>query len=128
MAMTDRPEDELAPAGVEPAEIDPDYRFTLANERTYLAWIRTTLGLLAGSIAVVHLVPDVGLDAARQVVGSALAVVGALLAGSAMRRWSVVQRAMRRGEDLPPTRMPMLLGFALIAGSIAVFVIVAFGD
>ena len=27
---------------------EPDYRFTLANERTFLAWVRTALGLLAG--------------------------------------------------------------------------------
>ena len=29
---------------------DPDYRFTLANERTFLAWIRTALALLAGGV------------------------------------------------------------------------------
>ncbi|MDT5236302.1 MAG: putative rane protein, partial [Mycobacterium sp.] len=33
-----------------------DYRFTLANERTFLAWIRTALALLAGGVAVVQLV------------------------------------------------------------------------
>lgn len=26
---------------------DPDYRFSLANERTFLAWIRTALALLS---------------------------------------------------------------------------------
>lgn len=36
----------------------PDYRFSLANERTYLAWIRTALALLAGAIAVDQLTPD----------------------------------------------------------------------
>ena len=29
----------------------PDYRFTLANERTFLAWIRTALALMAGAVA-----------------------------------------------------------------------------
>ena len=29
---------------------DPDYRFTLANERTFLAWIRTALAILAGGV------------------------------------------------------------------------------
>jgi putative membrane protein len=28
---------------------EPDYRFTLANERTFLAWIRTALALLAAA-------------------------------------------------------------------------------
>src|ERR1043165_2701247 len=36
---------------------DPDYRFTLANERTFLAWIRTSLALLAAAVALVQLVP-----------------------------------------------------------------------
>ena len=36
--------------------VEPDYRFTLANERTFLAWIRTALGLLAGGVAVRQLV------------------------------------------------------------------------
>ena len=33
----------------------PDYRFSLANERTFLAWIRTSLALIAGGLAVIHL-------------------------------------------------------------------------
>jgi putative membrane protein len=28
----------------------PDYRFSLANERTFLAWIRTALGFLAAGV------------------------------------------------------------------------------
>ena len=39
---------------------DPDYRFSLANERTFLAWLRTGLGLLAGAIALASLVHDFG--------------------------------------------------------------------
>ena len=34
---------------------EPDYRFTLANERTFLAWIRTSLGLMAVGLAVAQL-------------------------------------------------------------------------
>jgi uncharacterized membrane protein YidH (DUF202 family) len=41
-------------------EQEPDYRFTLANERTFLAWIRTALALIAGGIAVAQLVPAFG--------------------------------------------------------------------
>jgi len=46
------------------AEFEPDYRFTLANERTFLAWQRTALGLLAAAVAVVHLVPDLTIPGA----------------------------------------------------------------
>jgi putative membrane protein len=34
--------------------LDPDARFILANERTLLAWIRTSLTVIAGGIAFSH--------------------------------------------------------------------------
>ena len=48
---------------------DPDYRFTLANERTFLAWIRTALALVAGGVAVVQLIPEFAFPGARHVMG-----------------------------------------------------------
>jgi putative membrane protein len=30
--------------------VDPDRRYSLANERTFLAWIRTSLALVADAI------------------------------------------------------------------------------
>lgn len=107
---------------------DPDYRFTLANERTFLAWVRTTLALLAGAIAVGYVLPDLGVPGARRVIGGLLAALGVAVAAAAMLRWRAVQNAMRRGEDLPPTRTPLLLGVALVALSVIVLVLlVAFG-
>ena len=35
----------------------PDYRFSLANERTFLAWIRTALGFLAAGVALISSPP-----------------------------------------------------------------------
>ena len=66
----------------------PDYRFSLANERTSLAWIRTSPGLLAGGVAAVQLVPAFkfhrGLQAERTRLAwsrtaLSFAAVGALL-------------------------------------------------
>jgi len=54
---------------------EPDYRFTLANERTFLAWQRTALGLLAAAIAVVQLVPELAVPGARHVIGALLAAL-----------------------------------------------------
>src|ERR1700731_987022 len=51
------------------AECEPDYRFTLANERTFLAWQRTALGLLAAAVAVVQLVPELTIPGARHALG-----------------------------------------------------------
>ncbi len=103
-------------------EQDPDYRFTLANERTFLAWIRTSLALIAGGIAVVQLVPEFGFPIARLTIGALLTVGGGLLALAAVRRWVQVQAAMRRSIDLPPSRLPQLL-----AGGVLVIVLLVLG-
>ncbi|MGH3794528.1 MAG: YidH family protein [Pseudonocardiaceae bacterium] len=106
-------------------ETEPDYRFTLANERTLLAWLRTALGLLAAAIAVVHLVPGLGLPGARKVIGTILAGLATTLAVTSTVRWRAVQAAMRRGADLPPTRAPLLVSSALAVLSLLVLVLLA---
>lgn len=96
-----------------PSGRDPDYRFTLANERTFLAWLRTSLALVAVGVAVVQLVPEFGFTGARHIIGVALAALGVAVSVGSLVRWYRVQRAMQCEEDLPPTRMPLLLGAAL---------------
>lgn len=104
-------------------ETEPDYRFTLANERTFLAWIRTALALIAGGIAVVQFVPSFGIPGVRHGLSVVLTAGGGLLAALAVRRWQRVQTAMRRDEDLPPTVVPVLLGGAIFVVTVAVLVI-----
>ncbi|RJS91279.1 YidH family protein [Salinisphaera sp. Q1T1-3] len=102
----------------EPAkEHEPDYRFTLANERTFLAWIRTALALLAGAVAITQLVPDFGIPHARELLAAMLAILSvAVVAGSALR-WRSAQRAMRCDAPLPSTLLPWLLaGGVVIVG------------
>jgi len=101
----------------------PDYRFSLANERTFLAWIRTSMAILAGAIAVDQLTPQIAPAPVRVVLCLVLALVGALLAVEAYRRWSLQERAMRNQQELPHGR---LLGMmtAVMAGVGAVFAIV----
>ena len=102
---------------------EPDYRFTLANERTFLAWIRTALALIAGGVAVVQLVPSFGFPGLRHALGLVLTAGGGLLAALAVRRWQRVQDAMRRGTDLPPSKMPMVLAAAILAVVVLVLVV-----
>ncbi len=98
-------------------EFEPDYRFTLANERTFLAWLRTALGLLAAAVAVVQLVPELVIPGARHVVGGILALLAIFTAASGMHRWEQVNKAMRLGLPLPRQRTPLWLGagFILVA-------------
>jgi len=112
----------------EQAEHEPDYRFTLANERTFLAWLRTAMALLAAAVAIVQLVPEFGFDGARRLVGAILAALGTAVAAGAVIRWRTVQTAMRRAADLPPTRMPFLLGATLAVLSVAVLALLLSGN
>ena len=102
---------------------DPDYRFTLANERTFLAWIRTALALAAGGLAAVTILDDFR---GEQLLGIALLVLSFLTAASAYRRWALNERAMRLDEPLPPSRLPLLLAIsvAVVAVLSAVLLVV----
>lgn len=101
-------------------EADPDYRFTLANERTFLAWIRTALGLLAGAVALVHVVSADRVTPAQRTIGAALTALALLIAVTALRRWWLVQQHMRRGTDLPANRDPIYLSLAVAGIAVAV--------
>ncbi|MBB4934307.1 putative membrane protein [Lipingzhangella halophila] len=95
---------------------EPDYRFTLANERTFLAWIRTALALIAGSVAVLHLVPLDWAPVMRMVVGLALAGLAVVISVHAPLRWIRVQRAMRLQRSLSLSVLPVVIavGVALV--------------
>ncbi|MGB7754566.1 MAG: DUF202 domain-containing protein [Salinisphaera sp.] len=106
------------------AEHEPDYRFTLANERTFLAWIRTALALLAGSVVIVQLVPDLGIPEGRQAIAAVLAIISmAVVAGSALR-WRASQKAMRIDAPLPSTLMPWLLALGVIVVGLIIMLLV----
>ena len=102
---------------------EPDYRFTLANERTFLAWIRTALALAAGGLAAVSLLDDVRLG---ETLGILLLALSFLTAASAYRRWALNERSMRLNEPLPTSRLPMLMaiGTAVVAIVAALILVV----
>lgn len=102
---------------------EPDYRYSLANERTFLAWIRTSLALLAGGVAVIQLAPDLGSRTVRLIIGVTLIVIAGLLAGASHHRWLTRERAMRLGVALPPNRLPLLLGYGLAAVALVTFAV-----
>jgi putative membrane protein len=93
---------------------DPDYRFTMANERTFLAWIRTALALVAGGLGAVSLLPDVR---GSELLGIILLALSFVTAGTAYGRWALNERSIRLGEPLPPSRLPMVMaiGTAVVA-------------
>ncbi|MEV0645124.1 DUF202 domain-containing protein [Phytomonospora sp. NPDC050363] len=104
----------------------PDYRFSLANERTFLAWIRTALALIAGGIAMAQFLSAEKWGALRDVLAVGLIAVGAACALRAVSRWLRCEWAMRHGRDLPPTRFPAALAIVITIGAVAVLVYITF--
>jgi len=96
---------------------DPDYRFSLANERTFLAWIRTALGLLAGGVALLAVLDDVGHPTVRIATGAAVLVLATLLPPLAYRRWAATEFALRTHTSLPePGLLRLVAGGLVIVG------------
>ena len=108
-------------------EDEPDVRFTYANERTFLAWNRTALALIATGVAATQLLPKLQVEWGRRLLGLPLIALGAVVAAESFRQWRANQRAMRRGDPLPRSWMPLVLTIGIVViGAIAV-VIAAFG-
>ena len=96
---------------------DPDPRFTFANERTFLAWIRTSLTLLAAGIGLEAFVGDTVAPGLRRAVAAVLLVLGAVLALTAVLRWVRSERALREGRSLPGLAVaPVLAGAVALCG------------
>ncbi len=98
-----------------PGDAEPDYRFTLANERTFLAWLRTALALLAAGIAVHQLGEPLRPAWARTALSLLCVLMAAAASFGGVLRWRSVQRAMRRQADLPLLRLPWLLTGTFLA-------------
>ena len=100
---------------------EPDVRFTLANERTFLAWVRTALALLAAGVAFDAF--DLGLAAVTQdVLSVTLVVLGLVCAVAAWFRWARAERALRLRAPLPALHLAAVLAAGVVAVSVVVLV------
>jgi putative membrane protein len=114
----------------ESAETEPDARFTLANQRTFLSWSRTALALVAAGLGIVQLLPPFpGVPWGRRVIGVPLIVLGAVTAVAAYREWTRTQRALRRGDPLPRSILPLILAatIGIVAAAAAVVALISVG-
>jgi putative membrane protein len=102
----------------------PDYRFSLANERTFLAWIRTALALIAGGLACAQFLPPLPIAHLREIIAVALLVLGAVVALRAVDHWARTERAMRLKQDLPGSKFPAVLALVVALGALLLVVIV----
>ncbi|MGE5287559.1 MAG: YidH family protein [Micromonosporaceae bacterium] len=104
---------------------EPDARFTFANERTFLAWSRTSLALVVAGLAIAQLLPPFpGVPFGRHLLAVPLIVLGAILSVIGYIEWGRNQRALRHGQPLPRSLLPRILAVSITAMAIAAAVIV----
>jgi putative membrane protein len=119
-----RPGGDQAGRPGEPAGAEPDVRFPLANERTFLAWNRTALALVVAGLGIVQLLPPFpGVPWGRHVLGVPLIVLGAAVSVTAFREWRRNQTALRRSEPIPQSVLPRIL-VATVTGAAAISAVV----
>jgi putative membrane protein len=111
---------------VESVGKEPDARFSYANERTFLAWIRTALGLMTAGLAITQLLPEFDFAGGRRLIGLPLIAVGVVMAITSYCQWQRNERAMRLDEPLPTSYLPRIVAVvvgvcALIGGMLVVF-------
>ncbi|OZC59459.1 hypothetical protein CH306_02365 [Rhodococcus sp. 15-725-2-2b] len=98
---------------------EPDPRFSLANERTYLAWIRTSLALMAAGVALQ--VFGIGGGSAPSVVASVMLIVASIgVPLHAWWGWARTEKSMRNSEALPSPRIALPLASVLAAVGVLV--------
>jgi putative membrane protein len=103
------------PARVYEVGEEPDPRFSMANERTALAWMRTALALVGGGVAIVSVSSLAGMPGWAPLVGAASCLGGGALALRSVSAWARVERALRLGLPLPAPRALAMLAAGVVA-------------
>lgn len=109
--------DHRLPHYVYDAGQEPDPRFSLANERTFLAWARTALAILAGAVAL-HSLALPSTSWLRGVIVVILIVLALACMAMAYVRWARVERAMRLRAPLPGFTAGLILAVAMVVVSV----------
>jgi putative membrane protein len=109
-------------------ERQTDTQAELANERTYLAWLRTGLALMAVGVAAERVLPAEGIIWARQMIGISLILAGVLTAGLARWRWQRDDRALRAGRPIPPPILGYVVAAAIVLNGLATIVLLLRAD
>jgi putative membrane protein len=107
--------------------VDATRRTRLANERTYLAWLRSALTALAVAVGAGKIVPSVA-DVTRwpfELLGAGFALLALVLILYGARRFVRVEEALEAGEFAPlDARNAVVLAGAAAILSVATLVLV----
>jgi putative membrane protein len=106
---------------------EPDARFTMANERTFLAWSRTSLALIVAGLAIAQLLPPfANVPWGRSIIATPLILLGAAISVLSYLEWRDNQRALRHRAPLRRSLLPKVLAttiaiIALLAGAVDLY-------
>jgi len=107
-------------------EIEPDVRFTYANERTFLAWNRTALAIIATGVVVVGILPKFSVDFGRRILGIPMILLGAFISWRSLGEWRDNEEAMRHERPLPRSNLPRILTIGVVIVALIAAVLAAF--
>ena len=115
-------DDHRQPKWIYGAGEEPDYRFSLANERTFLAWIRTSLGMIGGGVAVEAF--GVASSGVRSFLATILVTLGGACAAAASVRWARIERALRARAPLPAPALTWLTSLTVLMVAVVILVVI----
>lgn len=117
--MTTKPK--RFPASIYESGEEPDARFSLANERTFLAWIRTSLALLAGGVALEAL--ELNIEPWLRLVAAVLLILAGIATSiQAWIGWLRTERAMRTSTPLPSSALSLPIVITVILVGILILI------
>ncbi len=100
-----------------------DYRFLLANERTFLAYVRTALSLQVAGLGVLQFLTG-GHDAVRIGLGLVLVLAGSFVGIAGYQRFRTNERAIRAGGEIHTARATSVVTVAIaVVPLVAAFVL-----
>ena len=97
--------------------VEPDPRFSLANERTFLAWVRTSLALIAAGVALEALEVPVA-PGLRLASAAAFVALGILAVGQAWIGWMRTERALRENRALAGPSLGVVVAIGVVVGTV----------
>jgi putative membrane protein len=103
---------------------EPDVQLSLANERTFLAWERTALGLITAGLAITQLLPSFDFPGGRRLIGLPLIGLGIVIAAVSYWEWRGNQEAMRHDRALPRSWLPLIVAIVVAVVAVLGFVLV----
>jgi putative membrane protein len=107
-----------AERGAAPAP-KPDVQLAFANERTFLAWERTALGLITAGLAITQLLPSFDFPGGRRLIGLPLIGLGTVIAAVSYWEWRRNLAALGEDRALPSSRLPLIV--AVVVAVVAMF-------